>query len=88
MRRALLHLQDADQRPLRFILEVNPYGGVAEVDAETGETLVGLTKYVDQPRVDEWSPIVGDAAHNLMSALDHLICQLSIQGHVRDLDVA
>src|SRR5947208_696808 len=78
MRRALVHFQDFDERALRFIVEGNPYASVADVDPQTGEHLVRLTKDVDQPPIDEWSPIIGDAAHNLMSALDHLVCQLSI----------
>lgn len=78
MRRALFHSQDFDDRALKFILEVNPYGSVADIDAKTGEHVIRLIKDVVQPPVDEWSPIIGDAAHNLMSALDHLVCQLSI----------
>lgn len=78
MRRALFHFQDFDRRALKFIVEVNPYGSVPNIDAKTGEYVIRLTKDVVQPPVDEWSPIIGDAAHNLMSALDHLVCQLSI----------
>lgn len=79
LRRALFHMQDLDQRALRFIYEVNPYLSVVDFDADTGENVIRLQKDVDQPPIDEWSPIVGDVAHNLMSALDHLVCQLHIR---------
>src|SRR3989442_9307344 len=66
---------------------MNPYGSMSDIDAKTGEYVIRLTKDVVQPPIDEWSPIIGDAAHNLMSALDHLVCQLStINGRNAECD--
>lgn len=35
-------------------------------------------KDVPAPPADEWAAIIGDAAHNYMAALDHLVCRLAI----------
>ncbi len=78
MRRALHHMQDFDTRAVQFIYKVSPYRSVVDIDTKTGETVLRLTQDVVQPPVNDWSVIVGDAAHNIISALDHLVCQLSI----------
>ena len=50
---------------------------VTKFDPESGEKVVHL-KILKEPKNPEWGLILGDMAHNLRSALDHLVWQLVI----------
>jgi hypothetical protein len=82
LERARVHQQELDRRVLRFIEEEQPYRQVCDPaavdDSGMTEVIARLTHDVIEPPSDEWAPIIGDFAHNLRSALDHLVCQLSI----------
>jgi len=56
--------------------EANPYG--LRIDTESDPPWrIGRIEVPDAP-LTEWGVIVGDFAHNLRSALDHLVYQLAI----------
>jgi hypothetical protein len=56
--------------------EANPYG--LTIDASSDPLWrIGRLEIPDAP-LTEWGVIVGDVAHNLRSALDHLVFQLAI----------
>jgi hypothetical protein len=56
--------------------EAHPYG--LRIDTESDPTWrIGRIEIPDAP-LTEWGVIVGDFAHNLRSALDHLVYQLAI----------
>jgi len=78
LRRADSLFAELDALALAFIERGNPYRAEPTFDNETQEIVFRLTQDVIQPPSDEWGPLMGDCAHNLMSALDHLVCQLSI----------
>jgi hypothetical protein len=50
---------------------------VTNVNPDTGEKVVNL-QILKEPKNPEWGLILGDMAHNLRSALDHLVWQLVI----------
>lgn len=50
---------------------------VTKFDPNTGEKVVNL-RILKEPKNPEWGLILGDMAHNLRSALDHLVWQLVI----------
>ncbi len=50
---------------------------VPEFDEETGEGVIRV-KVLKAPPV-EWAVIVGEVAHNLRSALDHMVWQLALK---------
>lgn len=78
VRRAGKHFQELNAEVLRFV-EAHPYGFVAEDDPETGLPVVRVRAgRVDEQPPDRLGIIVGDIAHNLRSALDHVVCQLAI----------
>ncbi len=52
-----------------------PYAIDKEFDTDVGEYVLRLRKLRDAP-VIEWGIILGDAVHNLRSALDHVICAI------------
>lgn len=71
--RAQEHLSTLESE-VRAFLDGQPYRLVGEFDREASEYVVRLDGPANLPI--GWSAIVGDAAHNFRSALDHLIWQL------------
>jgi len=71
--RADKHLKGLQDEVERF-LDSHPYGVIAELDKKTGKCILRV-KINAEPPV-EWGPVIGDIAHNLRSALDHLVWQL------------
>jgi hypothetical protein len=65
-------LQDEVER----FLDSHPYGVITELDEKTGKYIL-RAKINAEPPV-EWGLVIGDIAHNLRSALDHLIWQLCL----------
>lgn len=72
--RAYEHLDSIDAE-VRDFLETDPYVVAFEADLETGERLVRAAS-VDAPPI-RLSLMIGDALHNLRSALDHLVWERS-----------
>lgn len=56
---------------------------IVEDDPNTSEYVFKVTGL--QPTNDDWGYIVGDSIHNLRAVLDHLVYQLAILNHGRDL---
>ena len=71
--RAEKHIRDLENAIKSFI-KTNPYAVLGQQDAETGMYVYKL-KIVRHPPLG-WSAILGDAIHNLRSALDILVWQL------------
>ncbi len=51
------------------------YDYTREIDPQTGETVLYM-HVLKRPKNPEWGLLIGDMAHNLRSALDHLVWQL------------
>lgn len=73
--RAAEHIALLDSETSAFF-ESEPYEVESEFDADVSEQVFKL-KIVRQPPL-RLGAILGDFAHNLRSALDHLICQLAL----------
>jgi hypothetical protein len=74
VRRAKHHINDANGVIKRFIA-LKPYEFVAETNAAGGEDLIiRLT----EPLPESLPAIIGDAVHNLASALDHMMWELLV----------
>ncbi len=71
--RAKTHVRELEALVQEF-LQSSPYAVVREEDPETGD-LVYRLRVLRQPPL-AWSAIVGDAVHNLRTALDLLACEL------------
>lgn len=69
--RAKKHIKEIDGE-IQLFLKGNPYRVVAQVDPETREDVFYVRVAKDVPL--SWGTIVGDAVHNLRSALDLLVC--------------
>src|SRR3954466_592306 len=78
LRRAEQLFAELDLLARAFIEGARPYRAAVEVDPKTDEIVYRLTDDVLQPPSTEWGPLIGDIAHNQMSALDHLVCLLSV----------
>ena len=81
VQRADMHLDFLHQRVKSFVDDGGPYDLQTQPDSKTGEiTIYG--EVTGEPPTDEWGAIIGDVVHNLRSALDHLVWQLTIaDGH-------
>jgi hypothetical protein len=71
--RAYQHVTNLHAR-LKAFLDTSPYQIIIDDDSETGDRVFRVRKIADVPI--EINAILGDAIHNLRSALDHLVCQL------------
>jgi hypothetical protein len=60
---------------IQQFLNTNPYKVVPEADPKTSHGVVFRASVREQPPL-EWGPIIGDAAHNWRSTLDHIAWQL------------
>jgi len=78
MRRAQVHLEELERQVFDWIRKEQPYRAIPEFDPQTGHGRIYLAEDLLRPLSELWGPLVGDLAHNLMSALDHLICQLAV----------
>lgn len=69
------HHRQLLQRALRRFRDRYPYRTDTKFDADSGENV----SYIHIPRqpLPEWGLIIGDAVHNLRSALDHAVWQLA-----------
>ena len=75
--RAKYHVDDLEGR-IRAFREANPNLLICNQNPQTSERVFRLTRQLPT----EFSLVVGDAVHNLRSALDHLACQLvTTAGH-------
>jgi hypothetical protein len=80
-RRGLKHLRDLDGAIADWLgepgVEPKPYRLAGEFRPESGEYVFEgeLLKPIDDDAL-KWGVILGDALHNLRSALDHLVAQL------------
>ena len=73
IKRAVKHTNELNQEVDAF-WDTKPCRAVGEFDPETGWLRIKMT-VSEYPR-PRWGVIVGDIAHNLRSALDHLVWQL------------
>src|SRR5215207_2015647 len=81
IQRADMHLDFLYQRVESFVDDGGPYKLHTQPDSKTGEITV-YGQVLGEPPIDEWGAIIGDVVHNLRSALDHLVWQLTIaEGH-------
>ncbi len=82
IKRADMHLSFLNERVKSLIVDGGPYKIRAEPDTKTGEIVI-YGEAFGEPDVHEWGAIIGDVVHNLRSALDHLVWQLTLaEGHV------
>jgi hypothetical protein len=72
--RASEHRHSLDEA-IRTHINSGPYGVVGYLNRDAGHKVVEFAVY--KPHPVEWSIIVGDIVHNLRSALDHLVYELS-----------
>ncbi len=78
--RAKKHIRDLDDA-IRDFLDGHPYQVVANRDPETGDHVLRVRVARQVP--NDWGAIIGDAIHNLRSALDLLICRLVVANNGR-----
>ena len=77
--RANVHLDFLRERVKSFTKDLDSYEVETKDDWQTAKVFVHGEPV---PAVEEWGPIIGDVVHNLRSALDHLVWQLTIaNGH-------
>ncbi|MFZ1085961.1 MAG: hypothetical protein WAN35_13430 [Terracidiphilus sp.] len=72
--RANKHLVDLQLASANFFHPPNPYETISEDNAQTGERTFYLRIHKEIP--SEFPALIGDIAHNLRSALDHLAWHL------------
>lgn len=75
--RAKQHIEDLDARICAF-LDGHPYSVVMYDEPKTGDQV--FCAVVREPVPVEWAVILGDALHNLRSALEHVAEQLILAG--------
>jgi len=73
IKRANKHIQDA-KSIIEAFRNTDPYGVRVEIDLESGHKIQRVHQRAPVP--EELSLVIGDAVHNLRSALDHLAWQL------------
>jgi hypothetical protein len=77
--RANVHLEFLNERVKSFAMDMSSYKVITEDDWQTAKVFIDGEP---EPPVEEWGAIIGDVVHNLRSALDHLVWQLTIaNGH-------
>jgi hypothetical protein len=77
-RRAHNLLVGLEKRVQRFI-DSDPYAIYSLKDPHAREHVIFL-KVTKAPRLHDWAIVAGDAVHNLRSALDHVVWELTIRG--------
>jgi hypothetical protein len=73
--RANVHLDFLNERVKSFAENMSSYKVETKDDWQTAEVFIDGEP---EPSVEEWGAIIGDVVHNLRSALDHLVWQLTI----------
>jgi hypothetical protein len=76
LERARHHLE-ALYEGIRAYTETDPHEFIDEIDPETTDQVVRI-RILREPDNPTWGLMIGDFAHNLRSALDHLVWQLVI----------
>jgi hypothetical protein len=76
--RAETHV-DALEDSIKRWLESGAYTLVKKFDAETGDQVVRAK--ITEPLDEDWPLLIGDAVHNLRSALDHIAYRLAYDGY-------
>jgi hypothetical protein len=71
--RAVYHIK-ALETAIQQFMDSNPYDAVRETDAKSGDYSFRLKVHREIPLA--WAALIGDAVHNLRSALDHLMVEL------------
>lgn len=71
--RAVYHIKELETATKRY-LDSNPHSVVRKTDPQTGDYSFRLQVHKEIPMA--WSAPIGDAVHNLRSALDHLMVEL------------
>ena len=78
--RALDHI-DALDRSIKAWLDSDAYTITKEIKEEGGNEQTSFIAHIPDPLPDDWSPLIGDAVHNLRSALDHIALALNAKGY-------
>lgn len=73
---------DALEDSIQGWLQGDAYTLVEYTEAVTGDQV--LEAKITEPPPEEWPLMVGDAVHNLRSALDHVAYQLALDGYQAD----
>jgi hypothetical protein len=76
--RAKTHI-DALEDSIKGWLQTDAYTIAEEREAETGDYV--FRAKITQPLDEDWSLLIGDAVHNLRSALDHIAYRLAHDGY-------
>jgi hypothetical protein len=76
--RAKTHIDTLEESVQRW-LESDAYTLTEEFEPETGDHV--LKAKVTEPPSDQWPLLIGDAVHNLRSALDHIAYKLALDGY-------
>jgi hypothetical protein len=76
--RAEAHIDTLEDSIHRW-LESDAYSLVENLNAQTGEYV--LEAKLTKPPCDSWPLLIGDAVHNLRSALDHIAYTLALNGY-------
>jgi hypothetical protein len=87
--RAYMHLSLLDARVGEFV-DSDAYRFDREIDLKEPERLVVIlyAEAMREPQTEIWGAIIGDAVHNLRSALDHLVWQLTLaNGHTPPAEI-
>ena len=82
--RARHHIEEADGA-IREFLSRRPYRFIVEADEDPSYKRIVLTDA--EPIPSTFSPIIGDAIHNLRSALDHVAWSLFRSKGIPDKDI-
>src|SRR5688572_13514485 len=78
--RANVHLEFLNEQVKSFALDMSSYKVETKDDWQTADVFIDGEA---EPPVEAWGAIIGDVVHNLRSALDHLVWQLTLgNGHV------
>jgi hypothetical protein len=72
-----MHLDFFNKRVQAFAADNSSHRIETKDDWQTGEVIIYAETLTKVP-VDEWGAIIGDVVHNLRSALDHLVWQLTL----------
>jgi hypothetical protein len=76
-----MHLTFLHERVESFVDDGGAYQLETQPDSKTGEIAI-YGEAFGEPHAHEWGAIIGDVVHDLRSALDHLVWQLTLDnGH-------
>jgi hypothetical protein len=79
--RADMHLSFLHERVKSHVVDGGSYKLQTQPNTQTGE-IAFYGEAFGEPHTHEWGAIIGDVVHNLRSALDHLVWQLTLaNGH-------